>query len=77
MLNCEKTQLSQLLKKLDLFTVSDVKHVEGMYDAVIRLNSHSFDEIKKIIAEKIGMMDDVQTCITLHGAQSFNDIKRL
>ena len=45
--------------------MSDVKQVEGIYDVVIRLDSSSFDEIKKVIVEKIRTVDGVRTCLTL------------
>ena len=46
--------------------VSDIKQVEGIYDIVIRLNSSSFDEIKKVIVENIRTVEGVRTCLTLH-----------
>jgi len=78
LLSCEKNQIKSILEKIrDIPIMSDVKQVEGMYDVVIRLDSTSMDEIKKVIVEKIRIMDGVRTCITLEGARSFDTIKRL
>ena len=65
-LSCEKNKIKSILKKThSIPIVSDVKEVEGIYDMVIRLDSHSFDEIKKVVVEKIRIMDGVRTCLTL------------
>ena len=78
LLSCEKNAIESILKKIRVISiVSDVKQVEGMYDVVIRLDSTSFEEIKKVIVKKIRIMDGVRTCITLEGARSFDTIKRL
>jgi DNA-binding Lrp family transcriptional regulator len=78
LLGCEKGLAKNICEKIARVpTVTDVKCVEGVYDMVIRLDSHSFDEIKKAIIERIRTMDGVQTCITLQGARSFDSIKRL
>ena len=78
LLGCEKGLAKNICKKIvRVPTVTDVKCVEGMYDMVIRLDSPSFDEIKKAIIERIRTMDGVLTCITLQGAKSFDSIKRL
>ncbi len=78
LLSCEKNTIESIIEKIRLISiVSDVKQVEGMYDVVIRLDSNSFEEIKKVIVEKIRVMDGVRTCITLEGARSFDTVKRL
>ncbi|MCA9820687.1 MAG: hypothetical protein KC440_08165 [Nitrosarchaeum sp.] len=78
LLSCEKNATESIIKKIRLIPItSDVKQVEGMYDIVIRLDCTSFGEAKKVIVEKIRIMDGVRTCITLEGARSFNTIKKL
>ena len=66
LLSCEKNAIKSVLKKINSIPmVSDIKHVEGIYDIVIRLDSPSFDEIKKVIVDKIRTVNGVRTCITL------------
>ena len=78
LLSCEKNITESIIEKIKLISiVSYVKQVEGMYDIVIRLDSTSFEEIKKVIVEKIRIMDGVRTCITLEGARSFDTIRKL
>ena len=78
LLSCEKNKINLILKKIRLISIaSDVKHVEGVYDIVVRLDSTSFDEIKKVIVEEIRTLAGVRTCITLQGARSFDSIKKL
>ena len=48
-----------------------------MYDVVIRLYFISIDKIKKVVVEKIRVVDCVRICITLKDARSFDTIKRL
>jgi len=78
LLSCEKNKAKAIVEKMRcLSIVSEVKLVEGMYDVVIRLDSPSFEEIKKVIVENIRGIEGVRTCITLEGAKSFDSIKRL
>ena len=63
---CEMGSEQHVIEKLLMINeIEDVNRVWGAYDVVIKVVGPTSDAVRKIIQEKIRMMDGIRTTVSL------------
>ena len=70
LLTCDDNKLNSILKEIkNIPIVSDVQHVQGIYDVIVKIDYAPHDTVKENARTKIRYIDGVRSLLTLLGQQ--------
>lgn len=69
LINCFEGKIKKTIKEIErIDTVTEVKQTDGMYDAIVTMESTSINELKNALVNKIRKIETIRCTLTLQSS---------